>query len=312
MQNPTFPKSLKKGEKIAIISPAGSVDIPQLDKTLDLIKSKGYEPVLGENLYTKYQNGYSYAGTEEQRINDINWALNDPQISAIWASRGGYGCQHLVQHLDLKEFKKNPKWYIGYSDNTVIQSYLLKKGFASIHGQTIKTSSFGVTEESYDLIFDILKGKKLNYKIDSNPNNRVGETSGILVGGNLALIYALLGTPYSFDFKDKILFIEDIGENFYALDRMIMSLELAGVFKKIKGLIVGGMTNMGSETDNKEYEESFDSFTYQLIADRVSKYGFPVVFGFPNGHIFDNRPLIIGSEINIKVDKKATIYFKNS
>lgn len=309
MQKPTFPKSLKKGDKIAIISPAGSVEIPQLDKTLELIKSKGYEPILGENLYTKYQNGYSYAGTEEQRINDINWALNDSEISAIWASRGGYGCQHLVQHLDLKEFKKNPKWYIGYSDNTVIQSYLLKKGFASIHGQTIKTSSFGVTEESYELIFDILKGKKLSYKIDSNPNNRVGETSGILVGGNLALIYALLGTPYSFDFTDKILFIEDIGENFYALDRMIMSLELAGVFNTIKGLIIGGMTNMGKETENKEYEESFDSFTYQLIADQVSKYDFPTVFAFPNGHIYDNRPLIIGSEVTIKVGKDVKIKF---
>ncbi|WP_027382894.1 S66 peptidase family protein [Epilithonimonas caeni] len=309
MQKITFPKPLKKGDKIAIISPAGSVEIPQLDKTLELIRSKGYEPILGENLYTKYQNGYSYAGTEKQRINDINWALNDTEISAVWASRGGYGCQHLVQHLDLKEFKKNSKWYIGYSDNTVIQSYLLKKGFASIHGQTIKTSNFGVTQESYELIFDILKGKKLNYKIDSNPNNRVGDTSGVLVGGNLALVYALLGTPYSFDFTDKILFIEDIGENFYALDRMIMSLELAGVFKKIKGLIVGGMTNMGKENENKEYEESFDSFVYQLIADRVSKYNFPIVFGFPNGHIFDNRPLIIGSEINLKVDKRVIVEF---
>lgn len=312
MQNTTFPESLKKGDKIAIISPAGSVEIPQLDKTLELIRIKGYEPVLGENLYTKYQNGYSYAGTEKQRINDINWALNDPEISAVWASRGGYGCQHLLQELKLTEFRKNPKWYIGYSDNTVIQSYLLKKGFATIHGQTIKTSSFGVTEESYELIFDILKGKKPNYKIDSNPNNRVGEASGILVGGNLALVYALLGTPYTFDFRDKILFIEDIGENFYALDRMIMSLELAGVFNKIKGLIVGGMTNMGKENENKEYEESFDSFAYQLIADRVSKYDFPTVFGFPNGHIFDNRPLIIGAEINLKVEKNVLVNFKIS
>ncbi|WP_312767712.1 LD-carboxypeptidase [Epilithonimonas sp.] len=311
MQKTNFPKSLKKGDKIAIISPAGSVEIPQLDKTLELIKSRGYEPILGENLYTKYQNGYSYAGTEKQRINDINWALNDSEISAVWASRGGYGCQHLLQDLKLTEFKKNPKWYIGYSDNTVIQSYLLKKGFASIHGQTIKTSSFGVTEESYKLIFDILKGKKLNYKIDSNSNNRVGETSGILVGGNLALIYALLGTPHSFDFTDKILFIEDIGENFYALDRMIMSLELAGVFKKIKGLIVGGMTNMGKEGENKEYEESFDSFSYQLIADRISTYHFPTVFAFPNGHIYDNRPLIIGSEVTMKVGKDVKIKFFN-
>lgn len=309
MQNTIFPKSLRKGDKIAIISPAGSVEETQLEKTLALIKSKGYEPVLGENLYTKFQNGYSYAGTEEQRIKDTNWALNNPEISAIWASRGGYGCQHLVQHLDLKEFRKNPKWYIGYSDNTVIQSYLLKKGFASIHGQTIKTSSFGVTEESYDLTFDILKGKYQDYKINSTEYNRVGEASGILVGGNLALIYALLGTKYSFDFQDKILFIEDIGENFYALDRMIMSLELAGVFKKIKGLIVGGMTNMGKEGENQYYEESFDPYVNQQIANRVSKYDFPTVFNFPNGHIFDNRPLIIGSEITMKVGNKVSVTF---
>ncbi|MGO4708140.1 LD-carboxypeptidase [Chryseobacterium sp. 2TAF14] len=305
-----FPKPLKKGDKIAIISPAGSVEPTQLEKGLEMIKSKGFEPVLGENLYTKFSNGYNYAGTEAERLKDMNWALNDSEISAIWASRGGYGCQHLLEGLNLKEFTKNPKWYIGYSDNTVIQSYLLKKGFASIHGQTVKTSSFGVTEESYDLVFDILKGKKLEYNVKSNQFNKKGNTEGELIGGNLALVYALLGTKYSFDFKDKILFIEDIGENFYALDRMMMSLELAGVFKKIKGLIVGGMTNMGDEKDNKSYEESFDDFANQLISDRISKYDFPAVFGFPNGHIKDNRPLIIGSEIKVKVEDKVKIEFK--
>ena len=304
-----FPKSLKKGDKIAIISPAGAVDASQLEKGLEMIKSKGFEPVLGEHLYTKYSNGYNYAGTEKERLNDMNWALNDDEISAVWVSRGGYGCQHLLEGLNLKGFEKNPKWYIGYSDNTVIQSYLLKKGFASIHGQTIKTSSFGVTEESYDLIFAVLKGKKPKYSLASHQFNKEGIIEGELVGGNLALIYALLGTKYSFDFKDKILFIEDIGENFYALDRMIMSLELAGVFKKIKGLIVGGMTNMGDEKENKQYEESFDEFAFKLISDRISKYDFPTVFAFPNGHIKDNRPLIIGSEVKIKVEEKVKIEF---
>ncbi|MCX8533319.1 S66 peptidase family protein [Chryseobacterium luquanense] len=305
-----FPKPLEKGDKIAIISPAGSVEPTQLEKGIEMIKSKGYEPVLGENLYTKFSNGYNYAGTEVQRLKDMNWALNDPEISAIWASRGGYGCQHLIEGLNLKEFTKNPKWYIGYSDNTVIQSYLLKKGFASIHGQTIKTSSFGVTEESYDLLFDILKGKKRKYSLKSNQFNMQGNIEGELIGGNLALVYALLGTKYSFDFKDKILFIEDIGENFYALDRMIMSLELAGVFKKISGLIIGGMTNMGDEKENKQYEESFDEFAYKLISDRISKYKFPTVFGFPNGHIKDNQPLIIGGDISLKIDKTVSVNFK--
>lgn len=309
MKKNIFPQPLKKGAKIAVISPAGAVDVSQLEKGIEMIKNKGFEPVLGEHLYTKFSNGYNYAGTEQERIQDINWALNDKEVGAIWASRGGYGCQHLIQHLKLKNFTKNPKWYIGYSDNTVIQSYLLKKGFVSIHGQTIKTSSFGVTEESYDMIFDILKGKTPKYSLNSHALNKKGNIEGEIVGGNLALVYALLGTRYSFEFKDKILFIEDIGENFYALDRMIMSLELAGVFHKIKGLIVGGMTNMGDEKDNKSYEESFDEFAYQMISERLSKYKFPVVFGFPNGHIKDNRPLLIGGNAKIKVETKVKIEF---
>lgn len=310
MKSIIFPKSLKKGDKIAIISPAGSVEKEQLQSTLDLIISKGYQPVLGKNTLKKHQDGYIYAGTEKQRIDDLNGAFNDPDIKAIWATRGGYGCQHLVEHLQLNCFKKNPKWYIGYSDNTVIQSFLMKKGFVSIHGQTLKTSSFGVTKESYDLIFDVLKGKSLNYTLEANKFNKKGKTKGQLIGGNLALIYALLGTKYSFDFKDKILFIEDIGENFYALDRMLMSLELAGVFKKINGLIVGGMTNMGNETDNKAYEEAFDPFALYLIEHRLKAYNFPVLYKFPNGHIRDNRPLIIGAEVSLKVGKSSEVNFK--
>ena len=304
-----FPQSLKKGDKIALISPAGAVEESQLEKGIKLIESNGYEPVLGKHLYTKYSNGYNYAGTEKERISEMNWAFNNEEIGAIWASRGGYGCQHLLRHVQLSKFKKKPKWYIGYSDNTVVQSFLLKNNFASIHGQTIKTSSFGVTDESYDLIFDILKGKKPTYSIAQNELNIVGIAAGTLVGGNLALIYALLGTTYSFNFKDKILFIEDIGENFYALDRMLISLDLAGVFRNIKGLIVGGMTNMGDEKDNKSYEESFDQFAYKIISERVSKYDFPVAFGFPNGHIHDNRPLMIGANITMNVAEKVIIEF---
>ena len=304
-----FPQSLKKGDKIALISPAGAVEESQLEKGIKLIESNGYEPVLGKHVYTKYSNGYNYAGTEKERIIEMNWAFNNEEIGAIWASRGGYGCQHLLRHVQLSKFKKKPKWYIGYSDNTVVQSFLLKNNFASIHGQTIKTSSFGVTDESYDLIFDILKGKKPTYSIAQNELNIVGIAAGTLVGGNLALIYALLGTTYSFNFKDKILFIEDIGENFYALDRMLISLDLAGVFRNIKGLIVGGMTNMGDEKDNKSYEESFDQFAYKIISERVSKYDFPVAFGFPNGHIHDNRPLMIGANITMNVAEKVIIEF---
>lgn len=309
MNNIIFPKNLKKRDKIAIISPAGAVEESQLEKGLKMLVDKGYEPVLGKHLYTKYSNGYNYAGTEKERISDLNWALNNPEISAVWASRGGYGCQHLLRHLKLSEFRKNPKWFIGYSDNTVLQSYLLKNGFASIHGQTLKTSSFGVIEEGYEGTFDIMKGKKPKYSIDDHQFNKEGSAEGILVGGNLALIYALLGTNYSFNFKDKILFIEDIGENFYALDRMMISLDLAGVFRKVKGIIIGGMINMGDEKENKEYEESFDSFAYKIISERLAKYDIPTIFGFPNGHIFDNRPLIIGGNVKMEVKAKVKVEF---
>jgi muramoyltetrapeptide carboxypeptidase len=309
MKKIIFPESLKPGAKIAVISPAGAVEPSQLEQGIVMIKRRGYKPVLGEHLYASFSKGYNYAGTEQERIQDINWALNDEEISAIWASRGGYGCQHLIEHLKLDNFKKNPKWYIGYSDNTVIQSYLLKKGFASLHGQTVKTSSFGVTDESYDLIFDILEGKRPEYTFTSHQLNKSGTVEGQLTGGNLAMIYALLGTKYSFKFKNRILFIEDIGESFYALDRMIMSLELAGAFNKISGLIVGGMTNMGDEKENILYKESFDDLAYGLISDRIAKYDFPVLFGFPNGHIKDNRPLIIGGNIKINIKEKAEISF---
>lgn len=309
MKDIIFPKSLKKGAKIAIISPAGAVQEEQLEAGLELIRQKGFEPVFGRHLFTKYKHGYTYAGNEQERTADLNWALNQEDIGAIWASRGGYGCQHLVENLDLLKFRKDPKWYIGYSDNTVIQSYLLKNNIASITGQTIKTSSFGVTDESYNLIFDILKGLKPKYKIPSHALNRTGRVEGQLVGGNLALIYAMLGTPYSFQFRDKILFIEEIGEKYYALDRMLMSLELAGVFTQIKGLIIGGMINMGEEKDNKNYENSYDDFSYDLISERVSRFDFPVMFAFPNGHIFDNRPLIIGAHVEINVENTASLKF---
>lgn len=299
-----YPKSLKKGAKIAIISPAGAVEKKQLQSSLEIIANYGYKPVLGKNLYKKFEFGYSYAGTEEERLNDLNWALNDDGISGIWASRGGYGGQQLLKRISLKKFKKNPKWYIGYSDNTAIQSYLLKHNYASIHGQTIKTSSFGVSEGSYRGIFDILQGGMPRYTLKNYSLNKEGRAEGQVIGGNLALIYALLGSNYSYIFKNKILFIEDIGENFYALDRMLMSLDLAGVFKKIKGLIIGGMTNMGEEKSNACYYESFDPLAYNIISSRISQYDFPTVFNFPNGHIYENLPLVIGANVKLKIGKK--------
>lgn len=309
MPSKIFAPNLRKGDKIAVISPAGSVVPQQLENGLNILKSSGYEPVLGRYVFGNHTHGYSYSGTEEERLSDLNWALNDPTISAIWTSRGGYGCQHLISGIDLENFKKSPKWFVGYSDNTVIQSFLYRKGYASIHGQTLKTADFGVCDEGYEFTLDILEGKLPEYEVPARHFNRNGTADGHMIGGNLALIYAMLGTPYSFVFKDAILFIEDIGEKYYALDRMLMSLELAGVFKQINGLVVGGMTLMEDETKNADDNSSFDAFSYQIIAERISKYDFPVMFGFPNGHIFDNRPLIMGANVQMIVGEKCTLSF---
>lgn len=298
-----FPSPLKKRDKIAVVSPAGYVQEQEIMPVINLIHDKGYEVIFSPNCFGKFQDAYTYSGTEESRISDFNWALNHKEVFAIWATRGGYGCLHLLKNLKLSIFRKKPKWYIGYSDNTAIQSFLLENGFASIHGQTLKTSNFGVSEKSFENIFDILEGKKENFVLNPHYLNKYGKSKGILVGGNLTLIYALLGTAYGYEFKDKILFIEDIGESFYNLDRMLISLDLAGVFKKIKGIIIGGMTQMGDKC-NPNYNKSFDDFAYKIIHQRLSKYSFPCIFAFPNGHIFDNRPLVLGSAMEMNVSEK--------
>lgn len=305
-----IPPPLNTGDAVAIISPAGQVEEVHLENTLRLIKQKGYFPVLSPHALGKYEEGYLYSGTEEERAQDLQWALSDPNISAIWASRGGYGCQHLIQQIELSSFIQKPKWFIGYSDNTVIQSFLLKHGYASLHGQTIKTPEHGVTAESYSGVFSILEGQLPHYSLESHPLNRKGQAEGPLVGGNLALIYALLGTPYSFSFQNTILFIEEIGESYYALDRMLMSLDLAGVFNKIKGLIIGGMTQMGGENASNP-SENFDEKAYKIIMKRIQNYHFPVLLGFPNGHLQDNRPLIIGAKVHLEVDKESKVMFSS-
>jgi muramoyltetrapeptide carboxypeptidase len=303
------PKTLLNQARVAIVSPAGAVTATDLSATIKLIESHHFVPVLGENHLQSFNNGYNYAGTTAQRLADLQWAFDDPNIDAIWTTRGGYGCAQLLPFLDFKHIKKNPKWYIGYSDNTAIQASLLKHGLPSIHGQCIKTASFGASKAAYENVFQILKNEFPIYEFPADKHNHKGRCKGRLVGGNLAIIYSLMGSKYNFDFKNKILFIEDIGEQYYALDRMLTNLELAGVFKQIKGLVVGGMSQMGSEDSNPDFAQDFDPLAYQIIFNKLKKYQFPKAFGFSNGHIKNNLPLIIGQKINLLVDDVARIEF---
>ena len=297
-----YPKPLKAGSRIAIISPAGAVSNPDfLLHTDKMIKDNGYKPVYGKYYLEKYDHYYNYAGTIEQRLSDIQWAFDDDSIDAIWATRGGYGCVQLLNKINLKKFLNNPKWYIGYSDNTYMQSLLARNNIASIHGQNV-IRTINPTDISYENIFKMLKGEIPNYSINNNILNKEGTVKGsTLIGGNLTCVCALMGSKYNFNYENAVLFIEEIGENaYYKLDRYIKSLEDAGLLDKIKGVIVGGMKNIA------EVSGDYNQTAYEVIYERLANYNMPQIYGFPNGHISDMRPLILGSTVEIKVNEELS------
>lgn len=293
------PKQLKPGSKIAIISPAGSVqpNANFLDHVMGYIKKHGYEPVLGEHSLDLYDSHYRYGGTTENRVKDLNWALNDNNIDAVWATRGGYGSGQLLDCIDLTEFSRNPKWYIGFSDNTFIHGFLTQKGFQSLHAHNVIRTG-GAQEQNYDSVFALLKGEKPNYTIQGHKEfNREGVAKGKLIGGNLTCICALVGSKYNFNYQDAILFLEEINENaHYKIDRYLTSLEQAGLLAKLKGVIVGSM-----RTNINEVRHDFDINQMDIISRKLEKYKIPVAYAFPAGHIANNWPLIMGAELTLDV-----------
>lgn len=297
---------LQPGDKIAIISPAGSVKIEQIDINIKFIENQKWIPILGKNAFNEYFFGYNYAGTEIERVEDFQWALDQENIKAIWCTRGGYGGVHLIDKLDFSKFKKFPKWLIGYSDNTVFHQYLSSKNIPSLHACVLKNLPQGHSKGSFKSITSVLKGKDLHYKIKSEKYNNSGKAKGILSGGNLSIIYSLMGSNTIDNFANKILFIEDWLENWYHLDRMLMCMERAGVFKNLCGIIVGGFTKMDDKTQ-ENYEQKYDARSYDIINYRLKKYTFPKIYGFPAGHIYDNRALVFGKEVLLDVNEEFTI-----
>lgn len=300
------PGALKPGSKIAIISPAGYVSNPDFLHHVDaMIKNHSYTPIYSKNHLASYGHYYTYAGTIEQRLADLQWACDDPSIDAIWATRGGYGSVQLLKHLNLQALRDQPKWLIGYSDITYLHSFFNKQGIASIHGHNvIRTLSNGVPppSSSYDTIFKILAGELPVYKQPPHKLNQCGKAAGILVGGNQTIVGALLGAEYNFDYHNAILFLEEIGENaYYRIDRQMQSLAAAGVLAKIKGIIVGSMRDIGGA------KSDFNETAYSIIHEVMSKYNIPKIFAFPAGHVPDNRPIIMGSHVEIEVTNEHSI-----
>ena len=285
---------LKKRSKIGIVAPAGKINKGDLDNAIDLIKKNGFIPVIGKYVYHTF---YNFAGTDQDRLEDFQSMLNDKTLDAIWCARGGYGTIRIIDKLDFSNFNHHPKLIIGYSDITILHSYLNTKGYKSIHAVMPNNIKH---KESVSKLFDILTQEHVfNYTFKKHEFNQLGITKGILVGGNLSILYSLRATPCDLDYTNKILFIEDIGEHLYEIDRMIHNLKYSGVLKKLAGLIVGGFSNL------KDTKESFGKSVYEIIKEAVDEYHYPVAFGFEAGHISPNLPLVFGEEIELNVDKEV-------
>ena len=296
------PDYLKSGDTIAIIAPSGVLNNRNqaIENAKKLIVEWGLVPIIGKNIYKK---NYHFAGNDKQRLDDLQWAFDHKNIKAIWCARGGYGSIRIVDELNFDQFKKYPKWLIGYSDITVLHNKLNNLGFETIHGMMAVNMEENQKEinESIESLKNCLFGELKSYHINNNKYNRIGKSSGILVGGNLTLLVAQLGSSSEIDTKDKILFIEEIGEYKYHIDRMLQSLKRAGFFDNCNGVLIGDMSEI------KINSPSWGSSVNELIYDVLKPYKFPISFGIQSGHLKHNESLIFGRNIDLDVKASKTI-----
>ena len=291
------PESLKSGDTISILAPSGVLNNfdKKIEKAINIFKSWGLNVVLGNHIYDK--NGH-FAGTDKNREKDFQKALDNKNIKAIWCARGGYGAVRIIDKLNFDNYLKNPKWIIGFSDITVIHNKLNFLNSESIHAMMITGfEDIGQNNDSLSKLKNVLFGDSLSYSIASNKNNKTGKSEGIIVGGNLTLIQSTIGSKTELKMKDKILFIEEIGEYAYHIDRMLYSLKRAGYFENCKGLIVGQISDVKKNTTD------FGRSINELILDVLDEYNFPILFDFPAGHEKTNFPIILGRKVILDVSK---------
>ncbi|OIQ40219.1 MAG: hypothetical protein BM563_02795 [Bacteroidetes bacterium MedPE-SWsnd-G1] len=294
------PPSLKKGDTILIVAPAGKLkNLEAIQAGIDLAEQWGLVVKLG-----KYVLGESssFSGTDQERLDDFQKGLDNPNIKMIWAGRGGYGAVRIIDDLDFTTFKKHPKWVVGYSDITVLHNKLHALGYQSIHAQMPSTLDLKdpIQEPSIQSLYQVLFGKKLKYSLEGNGNNRIGKRRGTLVGGNLSILYSMLGSDTDLDTTGKIIFIEDVGEYLYHIDRMLISLKRAGYFEKAAGLIVGDFRLKTNDSN------PFGKTLQEVVFEAIEGTDFPVIFDFPAGHIDDNRTLVFGSDVKLNVTKNES------
>lgn len=286
------PPSLKYGDKVGLVATARKISTKELESGIALLKSWGLVPVIGKTIDAEMDQ---YAGDDALRARDFQEMLDNPEIKAIWCSRGGYGTVRIIDRLDFYKFVKYPKWIVGYSDVTVLHSHLHKIGFQTIHG-TMPVSVEDNTAFAKASLKKALFGESFTITMNTlHTANRLGTAEGILVGGNLSMLYSMCGSSSSLDTEGKILFIEDLDEYLYHIDRMIMNLKRNGMLDHLGGLIVGGMTKMH---DNKI---PFGKTAQEIVLDAIEECDYPVVFDFPAGHLDDNRALILGAKARLEI-----------
>ncbi len=292
------PSYLKSGDKIGIIACARKISREEINSAIEIFKSWGLEMVLSKNLFN-VDNQFS--GTDDERAEDLQTMLNDASIKAVISARGGYGTMRIIDKINFTAFLKSPKWIIGYSDITVLHSHIHTLGIETLHATM--PVNFIKNEESVETLRKALFGEKLNYEVEVHPLNRKGNAEAELIGGNLSLLYALTGSVSDIDTKGKILFIEDLDEYLYHVDRMMMNLKRAGKLSHLTGLVVGGMTDM------KDNTIPFGKTAEEIILDAVKEYNYPVCFNFPAGHVDRNLALYFGRKVKLEISETVKLMF---
>lgn len=297
----TIPPYLKDGDTIGIVCPAGYMAFEKMQKCIAALQSWGYNIKLGTTTNSASENYFS--GTDEERLTDFQNMLDDDEVSAVLCGRGGYGLTRIVDSINFKKFEANPKWVIGFSDVTVLLNHIYTNcNIATLHAPM--AGAFNDADPDNKFLLSLqkaLEGRKIHYTAELHPFNRKGEVVGELIGGNLALLAHAVGTDSDIKTRGKILFIEDVGEYLYNIDRMMHQLKRSGKLKKLGGLIVGQFT------DSKDTERPFGQTAEEIIRDAVSDYDFPVCFGFPVGHNKQNLALKIGVGYKLRVGKSRVV-----
>lgn len=290
-----IPRSLGPGAKIAIVSPSSIIKPQNVYNALPVLRDRGWEPVVSPHAFDRHG---SFAGTADNRYSDLADALTDPGVDAILCSRGGYGAVHLLERLARLPLEETPKWLIGFSDISALHALLTSRGIASIHAPMAKAlADHGGDNADNRALLDFLAGEGLEYSLDPSPMNRPGDTTGLLVGGNLSVISDLVGTPFDVIKPRRILFIEDVNEPIYKIERMLYQLRLSGVLADLAGLIVGKFSGCAPDAD-------FASVN-NIVADLTRDYSYPVAYDIPVGHVTHNIPLVCGAACSLSVGESS-------